>query len=490
MDGTRTDLLRRISEWAVSENQKCIFWLSGLAGAGKTTISRTVTTTFRDEKRLGASFFFKRGGGDQGNATRLIPTIVNQLVRKIPRMASGVRQAKRNDPKVVQKSLMEQFDKLILQPLFALEDPNHEPPTVIVIDALDECEPEEDIRAILKFLPRIAHLKSFPLRIFLTSRPEISLRSGFSAIPSHIYEKFDLHEIPEPIIEQDLRVFLTYRLSNIQKERSLAMNWPGEKVIRSLVKLSVPLFIFASTICYELEDPMLDPQKTLDEIISHDSNLSGLQKLYLPVLSRILNGRGEKQTIQLIGEFRDVVGSIIMLEHPLSVVSLAKLIGKTEELVRLTLSPLHSVLHVPQDGNSPVRLIHLSFREFLLDPETRPLSRLSLDARAIHKFLAQRCLSVCRFLRMNICELPSSGTLRSEISTTAVEFYLPPELTYASEFWADHLAQANDPTAVLDCAYNMLEEHFLHWVEAMAILGQSPKLVPMIDLLSAAAKVS
>jgi hypothetical protein len=38
LPGTRSDLLREIKEWAESPHGKCIFWLSGMAGTGKSTI--------------------------------------------------------------------------------------------------------------------------------------------------------------------------------------------------------------------------------------------------------------------------------------------------------------------------------------------------------------------------------------------------------------------------------------------------------------------
>jgi len=39
---TRTELLDEMTRWANNENGKSIFWLSGMAGTGKSTIARTV----------------------------------------------------------------------------------------------------------------------------------------------------------------------------------------------------------------------------------------------------------------------------------------------------------------------------------------------------------------------------------------------------------------------------------------------------------------
>jgi len=45
-----------------------MFWLNGVSGTGKSTISRTVAQGFEREAVLGASSFFKRGERDRGNA--------------------------------------------------------------------------------------------------------------------------------------------------------------------------------------------------------------------------------------------------------------------------------------------------------------------------------------------------------------------------------------------------------------------------------------
>jgi hypothetical protein len=70
---TRVDLLRQVQDWAQQPQSKSIFWLNGMAGTGKSTISWTVAKWLTDQGHLGlvdhgASFFFKRGEGDRGSA--------------------------------------------------------------------------------------------------------------------------------------------------------------------------------------------------------------------------------------------------------------------------------------------------------------------------------------------------------------------------------------------------------------------------------------
>jgi hypothetical protein len=86
LQGTREELLDETFKWTVSPEGKCVFWLNGLAGTGKSTISRTIAKSFQKQGLLGASFFFKRGEGDRGNAARFFPTLTKQLFTNIPEL--------------------------------------------------------------------------------------------------------------------------------------------------------------------------------------------------------------------------------------------------------------------------------------------------------------------------------------------------------------------------------------------------------------------
>lgn len=56
---------------------------------------------------------------------------------------------------------------------------------------------------------------------------------------------------------------------------------------------------------------------------------------------------------------------------PLPVISLSKLIGMLKASVDARLNALRSVVNVPNDETRPVRLFHSSFRDFLVEPDTR-----------------------------------------------------------------------------------------------------------------------
>ncbi|KAJ5621301.1 NACHT and WD40 domain protein [Penicillium herquei] len=474
LPGTRTDIINQIKQWASSESShaKCIFWLNGMAGTGKSTIARTMAESFSQAESLGASFFFGRGEGDRGNSRKLFPTIAMQLAINDANPTGSTPRA----PRDRKKTMKEQFEKLIFQPLqtleldWALESIISIQTRVIVLDALDECDGDDDIRLILQLLPQLERLTSLRLRVLLTSRPDLPVRLGFSKIASEDHKDLILHDIPEEVIEHDIALFLEHHLAEIRTERSLPTDWPGDEDFRKLIKISIPLFIFAATICRMLGDPLWDPRGSLSEVFAHQNDLSELDRTYLPVLDRLLHGQHGRQKSRLISEFQQVIGSIVILQSPLSILSLSKLLDLPAGLIQLRLNPLHSVIRVPSFEIMPIRLFHLSFRDFLLDPGTAEKTPFGVNETEAHHFMARQCLRICQTLRRNICDLPSVGTQRAEIHW-GVHTRMSSELQYACQYWVYHFVRCTELESIIHHAFLFLRSHFLHWVEAMSIFG-------------------
>ncbi|KAG2170064.1 hypothetical protein JADG_009803 [Aureobasidium aubasidani] len=85
LEETRTQLKQDIYSWQDSkDDDRCIFWLSGMAGTGKSTIARTVADEFEKRGCLIASFFFSRGSGDSASASLLFTSLAKQLATWMP----------------------------------------------------------------------------------------------------------------------------------------------------------------------------------------------------------------------------------------------------------------------------------------------------------------------------------------------------------------------------------------------------------------------
>ncbi|KAE8306283.1 quinon protein alcohol dehydrogenase-like superfamily [Aspergillus transmontanensis] len=487
LPGTRVDLLHNIDIWAKTSNGKCIFWLNGMAGTGKSTISRTVADRLKRQNLLAASFFFKRGEQDRGNAKLLFSTLAKQLGSTIPQLSPSIQRAIEEDPDISERMLREQFEKLILQPLLTNQGPTTT--MIIVIDALDECDKEDDIQVILCLLPQVQKSSSTQLRFLLTSRPELPIRQGFTAVVDK-YQDLILRKIPEPVIKHDIELYFKKKFAQLRQERSFSPGWPGDAIIRILVDRAVPLFISATTLYRFISDRKRSPETRLRAILSDEKNYaSKMDTTYMPVLNQLLTGEDEQETQQLVNEFKNIVGVIILLATPVSVNTLSRLLDMEQTIIRIHLDLLHSVLDVPTKLDEPVRILHLSFRDFLLD-NTKKGSRFWINEKEVHQKLTSQCFKIMQHrqcgLKKNICDLKHAGTQRSEIDRYTIAYCLPPDLHYACRYWAHHLLQSHDPANELNHAFSFMKMHFLHWIEAMSILDILSEAVGDIQKLQSA----
>ncbi|EAQ93689.1 hypothetical protein CHGG_01924 [Chaetomium globosum CBS 148.51] len=429
---TRTKLLRQIREWASDPQAENIFWLNGMAGTGKSTISRTVATSFAKDGLLGASFFFKRGEGNRGNAGLVFPTIARQLVHKIPALVPSIREAIDADPDIPKRALRDQFEKLILHPLGCIQRTTA---IVVIIDALDECDGDKDVKTIISLFAQASVIRSVRLRIFITSRPELPIRLGFKDVQGK-YQGLALHQIPEQVVEQDISTFLAYELTRIKDEYNgqVPLGWPGENDIRTLAQMAVPLFIFAATVCRFVDDQgRSNPAKRLKE---------------------------------------------------------RQLLDVECENVHALLNSLHSVLDIPSVDDAPVRLFHLSFRDFLVDPAKRTKNEFWIDEAEYHKTLTERCIQLMdQCLGQDICCLKVPGMLRSELDQQTINAHLPPEVQYACQYWVHHLKESKHNIEDDGPAHAFLTNHLLHWLEVLSLLGRLSDGVLLIRTLLHAAQL-
>ncbi|KAF5696934.1 hypothetical protein FMUND_15551 [Fusarium mundagurra] len=184
LQNTQVELLKNICYWIDDPDSKTMFWLNGMAGTGKSTIARTVAQLRSDYGDLGASFFFKK------EESRIEAALLVD-----------------DDPAIVGKTLREQFDKLIREPLSKTVETAAAPTSlVIVIDALDECERDADIMLLINVLSQ-TKLPRPRVRFFLTSRPELPIRLGFGEVKG-AYQDLILHEMSAQIVEHDISAFL------------------------------------------------------------------------------------------------------------------------------------------------------------------------------------------------------------------------------------------------------------------------------------------
>jgi hypothetical protein len=509
--GTRVELLRDILSWTTNQNGKRIFWLCGKAGIGKSTISRTIAGDLDEAGRLGASFFFKRGQADRSHAKLFFPTIAKQLADKIPDLGRAIAAALEEDSLLCERHMTKQFDKLLLQPLQNSVPGNALPKDCfIVVDALDECEDVEQIEALLKLLGRIENVVAARVRLLVTSRPNLPLVMGFREMSNDLHQDVQVEEAQVPSIKSDLRIYFDHKLAQITSrfERrdafsSLSAGWFEATVIDLLVDKSHPLFIVAFTICrlLSLSDK---PQEDLNMLLTETSGhgvAGGLGSVYLPVLRQAVPIIGGQDVANQALRFRKIIGSLILLFNPLSALSLSNLLGTQLQDVGAFIVPLQSVLNVAKtaegrhDPHRTIKLFHLSFRDFLLDPRLAGDSEGSVfwvDKTRGHRNIGDHCLRLLSngALKEDVCGVQAPGTRRAAIERRTVDEHLSDEVAYACCYWIQHFVSGKEQIKDDGAVHRFLQKHVLHWIEALSWLGKTSDVIYNIAALRSLIDVS
>jgi len=491
---TRVDVLREIHNWAGEHDDRLIFWLNGLAGTGKSTVARTIAHTYHEQKRLGGSFFFSRGGGDVSHAGKFVTSIAVQLASSVPTVYRFICDAITEHSDIASRSLRDQWQLLVLDPLSKLDGNGCRASYVLVVDALDECDDDNNIRTILQLLAIARSLERVRLRVFLTSRPEIPIRYGFCQIPDTEHQDFVLHNISPSIIGHDISIFLEYNLRLIRREWALGAGWPGEQALKQLVLNSSGLFIWAATACRFIHDGREFAERRLSLILQGDASATAperhLNKIYTTVLKNsIRHGYDTFERECILSRFQKVLGSIVILSSPLSASSISRLLHVTIQQVAQSLNDLHAILDIPEDQTCPLRLHHPSFRDFLLDKERCGDSNFQVDEKQAHQTLAGSCIQLMSTsLKQDVCRQEAPSTLVADIESSRLEKCLPAELQYACLYWVQHLKRSS--AQLYDQVYQFLQDHLLHWLEALGWMGKTSEGILAIFSLEAQIPVS
>ena len=478
MRGTRKGVLSEIKHWVVDKQEQQIFWLNGLAGTGKSTIAQTFAERMFAEGRLGASFFCSRDFADRSNLQAIFPTLAFQLAYRFQLFRDKLLQVLMACPDVAHESLCSQVEKLIVGPLKATNIP-----TLIIIDALDECKDEEPASAILSILSR--YVTEIPnVKFFITGRPEPRIRSGFRLkLLLPITEVLRLHEVKPKAVNNDIKLFFQTRLTELAKERSdcsLTEDWPSSSEIHVLCDKAAGFFIYASTVVKFVMSKSHIPSQQLNRITSlplstsHEGR-SGIDILYTQVLKQAVDDV-DADDEEFYSHFRTVVGAVVLVFNPLSVKVLSDLLRVSG--ISAVLCSLHSLLIIPTNEAIPVYVFHKSFPDFLVDPMRCTDHRFFINPSIYHREILLSCLNLMgKELKKNICKLDDHAIL-SEVEDLSdhLKDHIEDALEYACCFWTKHLLGVSGSGPGVQEVQEAIDRFFttclLFWIEVLSLVGK------------------
>lgn len=388
--GSRVSLLSMLLMWAMEPSSPHLFWLSGLAGTGKTTVSKTFCSQLKDRGLLGTRFLCTLKESDKVDMYLIIPTLAGILAQKQPQFGDALEEIVESDdscenPKEME--LKDQYLKLILLPAektFASDEL-----LVLAVDALDECKDQDAVRLFIAAI--VSQKPTIALKFFLTSCPEISLQESFESSTCHGWLR--LHDIEADIVRADILLYLNDRFKSISMLYNYyRANWPPPE-IQTIGNVSGTLFIIAATMVTYIATYSGNRLKRFQELGQPSTNvqLSGIEALYSRILTEAFTDLEQEEADMI----QSCLSLLLTAQRPLSADNYAKLLSTNTLTIREASKSLHSVAQMPDGGcdDSPISVFHASFVDYLTSEKCHG-KQWAIDRCAAHSITAGACLTL------------------------------------------------------------------------------------------------
>ncbi|PBK98147.1 hypothetical protein ARMGADRAFT_569013 [Armillaria gallica] len=389
MQGTRVATINTMVSWIAQCDGK-MMWCRGLAGAGKSSLMGTLhdllTADIGGRSRLAA--FVRYDRIEYSNANKLITSIAYALGTFDVRIGMTISKVIETSRTVMTMlDLKAQFQLLLRGPLELVPDLVDEGPLVVIIDGLDECDVSDDMLAILAegFGPKLPFM-----RLILSSRPVLHIAMRFEG-RDRIYP---LHlDTSSESVDYDIRFYLEKKFATICNDdhafKEKCKEW---NAINQLAARASGLFIWAATVARFVHAcPGISRlQALLATKIPRDAT-EALTTLYRTALDTLVSEPGVNADIKKY--VRTVLGAVLVTQMPPGmtedVLDNVVLLGEGSPPSRHIVSMLGSVLS-PQTKDSPIRLIHKSFDDFLQD-QSQCGDEWFVDVTVHRKAIAEQC---------------------------------------------------------------------------------------------------
>ncbi|KAB5589417.1 Vegetative incompatibility protein HET-E-1 [Ceratobasidium theobromae] len=458
-EDTRKAILADLNSWSDNPDAEKVYWMDGMAGTGKTTIACTLTSQLELRGQLAASFFCTRTSSECRDADRIIPTIAYQLARRSTAFKSALCRALDKDPDIGSRNIFTQFERLLKEPLEEVKDKMGNN-LVVVIDALDECTDTQTVSQMLDVLFRF--VANLPIKFFVTSRPEAAIRNKMMSTENSSKSILHLHDIEQSLVQQDIELYLREEL------RSMC---PSPDDVKQLATLAGSLFIYAATAVryIRVETGGVVPHERLATMLAVDSKSkekhAQIDALYTTILREALEAEGFEPEER--ERMRRVLWTGVCAREPISVETMADLVGLDDSQALVALERFRSVLHV-SDVTGLVSTLHASFPDYIFSQNRS--GQFFCDVGTHSQLLARRCLEVMKGqLRFNICDLPSSFLPDSDVPDldARIERNISSSLSYACRYWPEHLIDATSSDRLRDVVDEFLSQRLLFWMEVL-----------------------
>ncbi|KXN82236.1 Vegetative incompatibility protein HET-E-1 [Leucoagaricus sp. SymC.cos] len=361
--GTRLDICGQAQSWFhnTDRNEK-ILWIHGPAGIGKSAIMQTLAQEEHKSSSsiLGATIFFSKLR-QRNNPKRLLNTIAYQFATRYKPYRQYVTDILTDDPKIIEKSMKEQFNWFIVRP-FAEQNVlrGYRETLLIILDGLDEVEGIEAQRQLVSLIVHFTfdHPTS-PLIWAIASRPEPDIMQAFNSLtqvpPSYLEIGM---QIDSDQGRADMELFLRKRFDEIRVRYRAPSDWPSEVDFLKVAKAASGHFIFGEAATRFIDDE------------DYANPVSQLEVVVVAIESTTSN------TLELnpLALLDNLYSQILLAVHPrtrhITTRLLALSFTRFNRNAFGALRKLHSVLRIPSpdkvEYGTKLEPFHKSFSDYIL----------------------------------------------------------------------------------------------------------------------------
>ncbi|KAF8339117.1 uncharacterized protein EI90DRAFT_3118200 [Cantharellus anzutake] len=413
-------------------------------------------------------FFFK--AGERSRPDFLFSGIARTLADHDPVYRTFIISALRKDPSLSTALLATQFENLVALPLLH-KPPPPDRPMVVIIDALDECDKEvfESFADILR--EEVPKLPS-SIKFFITSRHTDLVRRSLS--PQFPISRLAI-DLSDNTNVQDCATYIRFELQKLKNWHPDLRHYlqDEDKTVQEILERASGLFIWISTIFRYMRTANKDPMRTLEGLLNTGTKRSKvpaegmMDRLYTSILKKC-----DWEDEDFSHDYPIVMGAIFIAQRPLSITAWDAILSPfLKSPVRYSLAELAPLLSGVEDSHFPVRILHQSFRDFIVD-RIVPLSInpccIPVDVGTENARVALRCIEI---LNQDLCSVKGLGLIenlpeKGELPLIPLE-ESSEHSHYACRYIVHHLSGVQEPSPELDESVGVfLSEQATRWVEA------------------------
>jgi NACHT domain len=460
-------------EWRENDEAR-LLWVKGDPGKGKTMLLIGIIDELSNfEETLDAgilSYFFCQGTDSRlNNFVAVLRGLIYHLIVQRKSIISHVREKYSH----LGRQLFE--DAVALSEIFEniLRDPQLS--AYLIVDALDECEAGRD--QLIDLIVRNTS-PSTRAKWIVSSRNKQDIEECLTLDRCRVGLSLELNA---ESVSAAVETYIDHKVTDLARRKRYDLQTQDQ--IRSYLHAEAGgTFLWVALVCQQLNNNIL--RWKWSSLLKDFP--PGLQSLYERMMEQIclLENEEAATLCKEILAVTTVAYRPIHLTELFSVTELADQLSNDLESLKELVRLCGSFLIIRDDI---IYFVHQSAKDYLsknADAQIFPTGR----GQVHHRVLSQSLQAMSKALRRDIYNLREPGTLVENVGSIDPDPLAP--LRYSCVYWVEHLCEMDSGLQYQHELHDsrvicmFLREHFLHWLEALSLIGKVSEGCRMVEELS------